>query len=69
MADRADSGVYFQSYKLAYDLAKRAERRFRFELGLQDSSYINFGYWDSLKRDCSLVKSFSMTCAGLKPLI
>lgn len=44
------SGVYFQSYKLAYDLAKRAERSFRFELGLQDSSYISFGYWDSLKK-------------------
>ena len=44
------SGVFFQSYKLAYDLAKRAERCFRFELGLQDSSYINFGYWDSLKK-------------------
>ncbi len=44
------SGVYFQSYKLAYDLAKRAERCFRFELGLQDSSYVQFGYWDSLKK-------------------
>ena len=44
------SGVYFQSYQLAYDLAKRAERCFRFELGLQDSSYIRFGYWDSLKK-------------------
>jgi len=44
------AAVYFQSYKLAYDLAKRAERAFRFELGLQDSSYINFGYWDSLKK-------------------
>ena len=44
------SGVYFQSYRLAYDLAKRAERCFRFELGLRDSSYINFGYWDSLKK-------------------
>lgn len=44
------SGVYFQSYKLAYDLAKRAERCFRFELGLQNSSYIQFGYWDSLKK-------------------
>ena len=44
------SGVYFQSYKLAYDLAKRAERCMRFEIGLQDSSYINFGYWDSLKK-------------------
>ncbi len=44
------SGVYFQSYKLAYDLAKRAERCFRFELGLQESSYVSFGYWDSLKK-------------------
>jgi hypothetical protein len=44
------SGVYFQSYRLAYDLAKRAERGFRFELGLPDSGYINFGYWDSLKK-------------------
>jgi hypothetical protein len=44
------SSVYFQSYQLAYDLAKRAERSFRFELGLQDSSYISFGYWDSLKK-------------------
>ncbi len=44
------SGLYFQSYQLAYDMAKRAERCFRFELGLQDSSYIQFGYWDSLKK-------------------
>jgi len=44
------STVFFQSYQLAYDMAKRAEKSFRFELGLQDSSYIRFGYWDSLKK-------------------
>jgi hypothetical protein len=44
------SGIYFQSYRLAYDLAKRAERSLRFELGLETTSYINFGYWDSLKK-------------------
>jgi hypothetical protein len=44
------SDVYFRSYKLAYDFAKRAERCLRFELGLQDSSYVSFGYWDSLKK-------------------
>lgn len=44
------STVFFQCYQLAYDLAKQTERCFRFELGLQDSSYINFGYWDSLKK-------------------
>ncbi|BAV06840.1 hypothetical protein SAMN05421788_102526 [Filimonas lacunae] len=44
------STVYFQSYQLAYDIAKRAERCFRYELGLSDSGYIQFGYWDSLKK-------------------
>lgn len=44
------SNVYFQSYQLAFDVAKRAERCFRYELGLSDSSYIQFGYWDSLKK-------------------
>ncbi len=44
------SAVYFQSYQLAYDVAKRAERSFRHELGLRESSYILFGYWDSLKK-------------------
>lgn len=44
------SGVYFQAYRLAFDLAKRAERCLRFEVGLQDSTFISFGYWDSLKK-------------------
>lgn len=44
------SAIYFQSYKLAYDVAKRSERAFRFELGLEDSNFIQFGYWDSLKK-------------------
>lgn len=44
------STVYFQSYQLAYDVAKRAERCFRYELGLTDSGYIGFGYWDSLRK-------------------
>lgn len=42
--------VYFQSYKLAYDVAKRAERAYRYERGLTDSSFIQFGYWDSLRK-------------------
>ncbi|MBZ5505156.1 MAG: DUF2934 domain-containing protein [Acidobacteriia bacterium] len=43
------AGVYFQSYQLAYDVAKRAERAFQYELG-SDASFIKFGYWDSLKK-------------------
>ena len=44
------SAVYFQSYKLAYDMAKRAERAFRFERGVTESSFIQFGYWDSFTK-------------------
>jgi hypothetical protein len=44
------STVYFQSYQLAYQVAKSAERCFRYELGLSNSNYIRFGYWDSLKK-------------------
>lgn len=42
--------VFFQSYQLAYDLAKRAERAFRHELGVADTDFIRFGYWDNLKK-------------------
>jgi hypothetical protein len=44
------SAIFFQSYKLAYDVAKRAERTYRFERGLTSSSFIQFGYWDSLRK-------------------
>ena len=44
------ASIYFQAYQLAYDMAKRVEKSFRYEIGLQDSSFIQFGYWDSLKK-------------------
>lgn len=44
------SSLYFQSYKLAYDLAKGAERAWRFEQSQPDRSFIQFGYWDGLKK-------------------
>ena len=44
------SKVYFQTYKLAYDLAKRAERTYRIELGLNNSDFVRFGYWDNLRK-------------------
>jgi len=44
------SNLYFQAYKMAYDMAKKAEKAYRFELGLEDSNFIQFGYWDSLKK-------------------
>ncbi|MFM7441171.1 MAG: hypothetical protein ACKO2V_21675, partial [Snowella sp.] len=34
----------------AYDLAKKAERCYRFERGITNSNFIQFGYWDSLRK-------------------
>lgn len=42
--------VYFQSYRLAWAMARRAERAYGFELGISDSDFIQYGYWDSLKK-------------------
>lgn len=46
------SSLYFQSYQLAYDVAKRSERCMQHELGLKygETAFIRFGYWDSLKK-------------------
>lgn len=47
------STTYFQAYQLAYSAAKAAEQCFRRELGIPDSRFIQFGYWDSLRQGLS----------------
>lgn len=44
------SAVYFQSYQLAFDMARKAEKAYRFELGLTSSNFIQYGYWDDLHK-------------------
>ena len=44
------SRLYFQTYQMAYDLAKQAEKCYQHELVKFDTSFIEFGYWDSLKQ-------------------
>ena len=44
------SSLYFRSYQLAYDVARRAERAWQFELAQPNKSFIQFGYWDGLKK-------------------
>jgi Tc toxin complex TcA C-terminal TcB-binding domain/Neuraminidase-like domain len=39
--------LYHQVYSLAYDLAKKAEKTYRFERGLSNSNFIQSGYWDA----------------------
>ncbi|WP_227580386.1 neuraminidase-like domain-containing protein [Cellulomonas xiejunii] len=43
------AALYFDAYQLAYDIAKRAERCFVAELGV-DVAFIKYGYWDSLRK-------------------
>ncbi|MGE3632949.1 MAG: neuraminidase-like domain-containing protein [Sandaracinaceae bacterium] len=44
------SGLHYQSYELAYELAKRAERAFEYELGKTGAGFIRFGYWDGRQK-------------------
>jgi hypothetical protein len=44
------AAVHFSAYQLAYDLARRAERAFRFELGDDGASFVRFGHWDNLRK-------------------
>jgi hypothetical protein len=42
--------VYKQSYNLAYDMAKKAEKAYKYELGIETASFIQYGYWDNSKQ-------------------
>jgi hypothetical protein len=44
------SRTFQQVYKLAFDAAKTAERAFEFELGVENSNFIQFGYMDNLRQ-------------------
>jgi hypothetical protein len=52
------SRLYFQSYTLAFDLARSAERAFQYELG-SNKTFLAFGYWDSLKKGLTAGESLS----------
>jgi hypothetical protein len=43
------SAIYFQTFKLALDLSLKAQRAYQYEIASNDS-FINYGYWDSLKK-------------------
>jgi hypothetical protein len=42
--------VYKQSYNLAYDMAKKAEKAYKYEMGTEMASFIQYGYWDNSKQ-------------------
>jgi hypothetical protein len=43
------SAIYFQTYKLALDVSLQAQRAYQYEIAANDT-FINYGYWDSLKK-------------------
>lgn len=48
MANRTAT-IYFQSYTLAYNMARAAQQAFQYELDT-DQSFIDFAYWDDLRK-------------------
>ncbi len=44
------SAVHNQSYALAYDAARQAERCYQHELARYDASFVQFANWDSLRK-------------------
>lgn len=44
------SAIYFQCYRMAYDVAKKTERSFQYELGAYDTRLLQPTYWNSLKK-------------------
>ena len=46
------SGLFYQTYKLAHDMAKQAEKSFQFETGTKeaDINFISGMYWDSQRK-------------------
>ena len=42
--------VYKQSYNLAFDMAKKAEKAYKYELGTETANFIHYGYWDNSKQ-------------------
>ena len=39
--------VFKQSYNLAFDMAKKAEQCYKYEIGVEIAAFINYGYWDN----------------------
>ncbi len=59
------STIYFQTYTLAFDLASSAEKAYQFERNT-DEKYIDFGYWDSLKKGLYSGEALQLSLAQLE---
>jgi hypothetical protein len=39
--------VYKQSYNMAFDMAKKAEKAYKYEIGNELAGFVQYGYWDN----------------------
>ncbi len=42
--------VYKQSYNMAYDMARKVEKCYGYELGTEITNFIQYGYWDNAQQ-------------------
>jgi len=65
----AISKIYFDSYKFAYDIAKRAEQTMKYELmrpEFDNLNIIKFGYWDSERKGLLAGETLSLDLKRLE---
>jgi hypothetical protein len=61
------SALHFQAYKLAFDMAKKAERAYVRERGEGAVNIIQFGHWEGRSGGCWPGSGWRSTCAGSMP--
>lgn len=59
------AGVYFQAYRMAVDAAKAAEIAYQY-VTTQNDTFINLGYWDSLKKGLLAGEALQFSLQQLK---
>jgi hypothetical protein len=63
------SKIYYDTYKFAFDVAKRAEQTMKYELmrkEFDDTTYIKFGYWDSGRKGLLAGEALSLDLKRLE---
>ncbi len=63
------SKIYYDCYKFAFDVAKRAEQTMKYEVmrkEFDDTTYIKFGYWDSGRKGLLAGEALSLDLKRLE---
>lgn len=58
--------VYKQSYNLAFELAKKAEKAYQYEMGVEKTNFITYGYWDNSRQGLVAGKKLQLALRQLE---